>query len=308
MNFDWKSLMLCACLCAASVLAAAQGTTCAADGDAPAPGSALGCVTGEGAQVKAADGNTPQAPDAPPLTPEQRPPNPPTVTYEDGKLTIIARNSTLSDILQAVGTKTGAAIDAPEGATERVVSQLGPGPAREVIATLLNGSHFNYVMVGTEANPNSVAHVILTAKAEKTDKTEGVTVASGAHPAIQARTALQQAIMQPYQEMLQQQQAQQASSPDFQAVAAQEPAASPQPEPAAQANNSPGGSATIASNGSGGSAESGTADAAPVTDGTPRPSNASGERSPQQMLQDLYEARKQMMQQQQRQTQPPPQQ
>jgi hypothetical protein len=103
-------------------------------------------------------------PPPPPPTPEQLPAIPPKLTYQNGVLTIIAQNSTLSDILRDVHSKTGAAIDLPGNASERVVGQFGPGTPRDVLASLLNGSHFNYVMVGTPANPDSVAQVILTAK------------------------------------------------------------------------------------------------------------------------------------------------
>jgi len=84
------------------------------------------------------------------------------VSYQNGQLSIVAPNSTLGDILQAVKSKTGASIEIPPGADERVVSRFGPGPARDVLAALLNGTHFNYVMIGSDANPTSVAHVILT--------------------------------------------------------------------------------------------------------------------------------------------------
>jgi len=74
---------------------------------------------------------------------DQMPAIPPQVTYQGGQLTIQAQNSTLGDILRAVHAKTGASVDIPSNATERVVGRLGPGPAREVLASLLNGSHFN---------------------------------------------------------------------------------------------------------------------------------------------------------------------
>jgi hypothetical protein len=90
------------------------------------------------------------------------PAQPPQVTYQNGQLTIIARNSTLGDILEAVHQKTGAELDIPATATERVVTHLGPGPARDVLASLLNGSHFNYVMVGAANNPAALDRVILT--------------------------------------------------------------------------------------------------------------------------------------------------
>lgn len=121
----------------------------------------------------------PPAPPPPP-TPEQMPARPPTVSYQNGQLSIIAPNSTLSDILQAVKTKTGAAIDIPAGANERVISRFGPGPAREVLAALLNGSHFNYVMIGSDANPTSVAQVILTPRVGS--ESPAPTQANGAMP------------------------------------------------------------------------------------------------------------------------------
>ena len=114
------------------------------------------------AESQATEAAAEPTPAPPPPTPEQMPPRPPTVSYQNGQLSIVAPNSTLADILQAVKTKTGATIDVPPGANERVVSRFGPGPARDVLAALLNGSHFNYVMIGSDANPSSVAQVILT--------------------------------------------------------------------------------------------------------------------------------------------------
>ena len=68
------------------------------------------------------------------------------------------------------------------------MSQLGPGPAREVIAELLNGSHFNYVMIGNETDAAAVEHVILTAKGDSKTSTPGapaspnVPTVAGLHP------------------------------------------------------------------------------------------------------------------------------
>ena len=106
----------------------------------------------------------PPAPPPPPPTPEQMPSVPPQVHYSQGQLTIVAENSTLADILRDVRKQTGAVVEIPPNATERVVVHLGPGPARDVLATLLNGSHFNYVMLGSAAHPDSVDKIILTSK------------------------------------------------------------------------------------------------------------------------------------------------
>jgi len=89
---------------------------------------------------------------------------PPEVSYQDGMLTINAENSTLGDILRSVRKHTAADIDIPSTASERVVTRLGPGPAREVVAELLNGSKFNYVLLGSPENANALVRVVLVAK------------------------------------------------------------------------------------------------------------------------------------------------
>jgi hypothetical protein len=88
----------------------------------------------------------------------------PQITYEDGMLTIVAPNSTLGDILRSVKKHTSADIDVPPTATERVVTHLGPAPAREVVAELLNGSKFNYILLGSPEDTNALTRVVLVAK------------------------------------------------------------------------------------------------------------------------------------------------
>ena len=96
---------------------------------------------------------------------DQLPPAPAKVSYQGGLLTIAAQNSTLGEILRDVRKLTGASIDIPPGgATERVVAYLGPGAPRDVLAGLLNGSAFNYVMLGSSSDPTSVVSVLLTPK------------------------------------------------------------------------------------------------------------------------------------------------
>lgn len=95
---------------------------------------------------------------------DQIPSSAPLVAYQSGQLTIVAQNSTLGDILRAVHAQTGANVDMPSNSTERVVGHFGPGPAREVLASLLNGSHFDYVLLGTAANPAALDKVVLIAR------------------------------------------------------------------------------------------------------------------------------------------------
>ena len=85
------------------------------------------------------------------------------VTYLNGQLTVIARNSRLGDVLRAVSTQTGAVIEFPaDRAEERIFAQTAPGPVREVLAKLLSGSRFNYVMLGSPSNPDVLQRMILT--------------------------------------------------------------------------------------------------------------------------------------------------
>ncbi len=99
----------------------------------------------------------------PPLYPMHQAAVPPKVTYEGGNLTIDARNSTLSDVLKSVEKLTGASFEISSGDTsERVVGRIGPGSARDVLATLLNGSHFNYVMLSPVGSPSALSRVLLT--------------------------------------------------------------------------------------------------------------------------------------------------
>jgi hypothetical protein len=88
----------------------------------------------------------------------------PQVSYQDGQLTIVAPNSTLGDILRGVRKYTAADIEIPATANERVVTRLGPGPAREVMAELLNGSHFNYILLGSPGDANALVRVVLVPK------------------------------------------------------------------------------------------------------------------------------------------------
>ncbi len=94
----------------------------------------------------------------------EMPPSPPQVSFQGGQLTISAQNSTLGDILKSVRAQTNATIDLPGNASERVVGRFGPGPARDVLTSLLNGSHFNYLLLGSPTDPNALDRVILMAK------------------------------------------------------------------------------------------------------------------------------------------------
>jgi hypothetical protein len=97
-----------------------------------------------------------------PAVAEMAPPKAPKVTCVGDQLTISADNSTLGGVLAAVHTCTGAKVDIPDGAAEsRVFEELGPGPARQVLESLLSGTDFNYVIGSSDADPQKVETVLL---------------------------------------------------------------------------------------------------------------------------------------------------
>ena len=83
-----------------------------------------------------------------------------TVTLVNGMLRIRTEKATLAQVLFEVQRQTQAEIAIPAGAEqEEVAVDLGPGPARDVLGALLNGSPYNFIFVGDEL---SLERVILT--------------------------------------------------------------------------------------------------------------------------------------------------
>ena len=82
------------------------------------------------------------------------------VTYENGLLQIHSDKATMSQVLFEVQRQTQAEIAIPSGAEqEQVAVDIGPASSREVLASLLNGSAYNFIFVGTE---EKLERVILT--------------------------------------------------------------------------------------------------------------------------------------------------
>ncbi len=93
------------------------------------------------------------------------PPKPPMeVTFQNGLLRIHTERATLAQVLFEVQRQTGAEIAIPAGAeSEEIAVELGPAPAREVLAALLNGSRYNFIFVGNTRGRN-LQKAILTVR------------------------------------------------------------------------------------------------------------------------------------------------
>ncbi len=107
------------------------------------------------------------APVSAPAPPPAKPPL--EVSFHAGLLTISSNKASLSEVLFAVHQRTGAEIAIPAGAEqEQVVVDLGPGPAPEVLAHLLNGSKFNFLILSSSTDPGALDRVILSARQDGT--------------------------------------------------------------------------------------------------------------------------------------------
>ena len=103
------------------------------------------------------------------IAPQAAAPKPPPrveVAYAAGKLRIRTNSkANLSEVLSEVHRRTGADIPIPPGAEqEQVVTDIPASPPREAVAMLLNGSHFNFIIVGADDDPSKLKRVILTPK------------------------------------------------------------------------------------------------------------------------------------------------
>jgi hypothetical protein len=95
-------------------------------------------------------------------------PRPPLqVSYQHGMLAIHSDKATLSEVLYAIQQKTGADIAIPAGAEqEKVAAEVEPAPAPEVLARLLNGSRFNFLILSSPNDPNKLDRVILSTRGD----------------------------------------------------------------------------------------------------------------------------------------------
>jgi hypothetical protein len=87
------------------------------------------------------------------------------VDFRDGKLSVIADDAELGKVLHQIGESTGASVEvAPEITGERVIAHLGPGPAAEIVATLLNSPRIDFILMGSE-DESSIKRLIVRRKA-----------------------------------------------------------------------------------------------------------------------------------------------
>ncbi len=109
-----------------------------------------------------------------PLAPAEMPPNPPKVTCSGGQLAIVADNSTMGSVLAAVRSCINVALDIPEGSSAtRMYAALGPGPAYQVLESLLSSTDLDYVIQASESHPETIQTVLLLTRAKDPNALQG---------------------------------------------------------------------------------------------------------------------------------------
>ena len=204
---------------------------------------------------------------------------PPLVTYEDGELTIIAENSSLSEVMKALRSSLGADVDLPANVNDQHIwVRLGPGPARRVLRDLLDGTEFNYVIQASENDPDGIRSVLLIPRSKSTGSETASPLGRtairrmpGHESDAQSSTDSENSAAEPVASV----DPQQATPP---ASPGQAPAASPANESSSSARvqNTP----------------------ANFTPGDPRPTPTTDPNGQIQQLQTLYEQRRQLQMQQ----------
>ena len=126
----------------------------------PSAKSVIVKLPGSGASAMVALPQTNAATPTPPPAPKKV-----EITFQDGRLRLVSNKASLAEVLNEIRAQLHADIVVPAGAEQEVVAvALGPSTPREVISKLLDGSRYNFIIVGTDADANQVERVVLSPK------------------------------------------------------------------------------------------------------------------------------------------------
>ncbi len=110
----------------------------------------------------------------------QQPAQPAEIHFTPDSLSIRAENASLEAILHTLEAQTGMHFEGL-GTDERVFGNFGPGDPHEVISDLLNGTPYNVLMVGDQAN-GAPGKLILTPATHESASAASPPPAAAAEP------------------------------------------------------------------------------------------------------------------------------
>ena len=156
-----------------------------AEGGSPQPSpAAQPAPTAPGTASAMTPAQAPQAAPMQQMIDQQLPPaTAPQVAFRDGQLTVRAINSTLESVLSAIRNKAGIQFEGLEGAPERVAISMGPLPEGEVLAAVLAGSHYDFIVVERPDSPGIVQRVLLSPRRGSASASAAAPGMTGTQPA-----------------------------------------------------------------------------------------------------------------------------
>jgi hypothetical protein len=137
-------------------------------------------VPAPGQQSNAKPASTPALSDQLPAELHQVAPGKAVITYANGELTIKARGASLVDVLRAVCSRIGAELDASGVRDEAVLGIAGPGTVRDVLASMLDGSPYDFATTSSANDPTTLARVVVFSKGKDSTTREAKRLADQA--------------------------------------------------------------------------------------------------------------------------------
>jgi hypothetical protein len=131
-------------------------------------------------KTPAAEAQKAEAAPAYPVPPAQQPAHPATVTFQGGELHVQANNSSLSAIFEQISRETGLTVDGMSS-DARLYGEYGPGPVAGIVSKLLEGSRYNYILVGVGSN--GVPKKLMLTPVGATMNSGAMAASTGATPA-----------------------------------------------------------------------------------------------------------------------------
>jgi hypothetical protein len=117
---------------------------------------------------------SPQSDNAPQSS--QPAPPAPIAQLKNGELFIQANGQDLASVIDAIRSATGISVEMPaESQPEPVFLSMGPASTKDALIALIEGSKYNYIIVGSEKDPQLVKRLILS---ERTSSGSASLVAS----------------------------------------------------------------------------------------------------------------------------------
>lgn len=84
------------------------------------------------------------------------------VDYRSGQLSVVADKAELGKLMKLLGEKLGASVEvSSDVATEPVVARLGPAAPNQILAQLLDSSHLEYIVMGSDENGLGIQRIVV---------------------------------------------------------------------------------------------------------------------------------------------------